>query len=152
MFNVDYSYEKPALPIPNNVKWGIEQNGFNEDSIAQIAAEVGKRIDHLYKCGYYTDEEYGKLNEEIEYGTKQWVDELYDCRTTIRLDKERAKSIAQHGAAVFAAERTEMSREERMLERIRIKQQIMEEDPVDFDALFALIEKLRNKDEAELKT
>lgn len=143
LYTVDYSYEKNALPIVNGVKWGIEQKGFNEDSIAKIAAEVGKRIDHLYKCGYYTDDEYSQLNEEIEYGTRQWVDNLYECRTTIRLSEERAKAPVQNGVAFFS-ERAQISREERMLERIRTKQQIMTENPPDFDALFALIKKLRN--------
>lgn len=152
LFAVDWSYEKPTLPIVNCVRWGVEQKGFDEESIAQIAAEVGKRIDQLYKCGYYNDDEYIQLNEEIKYGTKQWVDNLYECRTTIRLDKARTEFIAQNGAAAFAEERAKMSREERMLERLRAKQQIMEENPVDFDKLFALIEKFRNSSETKIKT
>ncbi len=152
LFAVDYSYEKPTLPIVNGVKWGIEQKGFNEESIAQIAAEVGKRIDHLHKYGYYTDDEYSQLNKEIEYGTRQWVDNLYECRTTIRLSKERASAQQEIGIAAFIEERARMSREERMLERIRTKQQIMAENPPDFDALFALIEKLRNTGKTKAET
>ncbi len=136
LYTVDYSYEKATLPIVNGVKWGIEQKGFNEDSIAKIAAEVGKRIDHLHKCGYYTDDEYSQLNKEIEYGTRQWVDNLYECRTTIRLSKERASAQQEIGLAAWIEGRASMSREERMLERIRTKQQIMAENPPDFDALF----------------
>ncbi len=136
LFTVDYSYEKSTLPIVNGVKWGIEQKGFNEESIAQIAVEVGKRIDQLYKCGYYTDDEYSQLNKEIEYGTRQWVDNLYECRTTIRLSKERASAQQEIGLAAWIEGRASMSREERMLERIRTKQQIMAENPPDFDALF----------------
>lgn len=152
LYTVDYSYEKPVLPIVNNVTLGIEQKGFNEESIAQIAAEVGKRIDHLHKCGYYTDDEYSQLNAEIEYGTKQWVDKLYECRTTIRLSKERARAQQEIGIAALIEDRARMSREERMLERIRTKQQIMTENPPDFDALFALIEKLRNTQETKSET
>ena len=149
LYTVDYSYEKSALPIVNGLKWGIEQKGFNEDSIAQIAAEVGKRIDHLHKCGYYSDDEYGQLNKEIEYGTRQWVDKLYECRTTIRLSEERASTQQGIGIAALIENRARMSREERILERIRTKQQIMTENPPDFDALFALIEKLRNTGETK---
>ena len=150
LYTVDYSYEKTLLPICNTVKWGIEAKGFDEDSIAKIAAEVGKRVDHLYKCGYYTDDEYSQLNEEIEYGTKQWVDELYDCRTTIRIEEERAKAMQNLGFETYM-EAKKMSREERALERIRVKQQIMEENPPDFDALFALVEKLRNAGETKVE-
>lgn len=150
LYTVDYSYEKPLLPICNTVKWGIEAKGFDEDSIAKIAAEVGKRVDHLYKCGYYTDEEYSRLNEEIEYGTKQWVDELYDCRTAIKIEEERAKARQNLGFEAYM-EAKKMSREERALERIRVKQQIMEENPPDFDALFALIEKFRNAGENKVE-
>ena len=120
LYTVDYSYEKPLLPICNTVKWGIEAKGFDEDSIAKIAAEVGKRVDHLYKCGYYTDDEYSQLNDEIEYGAKQWVDELNDCRTTIRIEEERAKALQNLGFEAYM-EAKKMSREERALERIRVK-------------------------------
>lgn len=152
LFTVDYSYEKPSLPIVNNIKYGIEKKGFDEESIAQIAAEVGKRVDQLYKNGHYTDDEYRKLNEEIEYGTKQWVDCLYEAETTIRLEKERAEAISKYGPAAFIEQRAQMSEDERILERIRTKQQIMAENPVDFDALFALVEKLRNPNNTVIET
>ncbi len=152
LYAVDFSYEKPALPIINNVRWGIEQKGFNEKSIAQIAAEVGKHIDHLHNCGYYTDYEYGQLNEEIKYGTRQWVDELYECRTTIRLSKERARAQQEIGLAALIEDRARMSQEHHMLERIRTKQKILKENPPDFDGLFALIEKLRNARKTKIET
>ena len=123
LYNVEWYYDQPTLPILNNVGYGVRQMGFNEDSIARIAAEVGMRIDQLYKNGRYTDDEYRQLNEEIEYGVKQWVDDLYKCRTAIRMEK-------------FGYDFRTFD---------RVKQQLLREDPPDFDGLFTLIEKIRNR-------
>ena len=123
LYNIEWYYDQPTLPILNNVKYGIIRKGFNEDSIAQIAAEVGMRIDQLYKNGHYTDNEYHQLNEEIEYGVKQWVDRLYSCRASMRMDK-------------FGYNYRDFD---------KIKQQILREDPPDFDGLFALIDQIRSR-------
>ena len=123
LYNVEWYYDQPTLPILNNVGYGVRQMGFNEDSIAQIAAEVGMRIDQIYKNGRYTDDEYRQLNEEIEYGVKQWVDRLYSCRASMRMDK-------------FGYNYRDFD---------KIKQQLLRDDPPDFDGIFALIEQIRNR-------
>ena len=150
LYTVEWYYDDPHLPIPNYLSCtAVEQHGFNEDCIAQIAAEVGKFIDQLYKNGYYTDDEYSQLNDEIEYGVNQWVDQLCGCRASIRIDKERAKIMSMYGYEAYL-NAIKKTREERELEFLRVKQQIMEENPPDFDALFALIDQTRNNGESNV--
>ncbi len=63
-----------------NLSWATENGSFNEDSVATIAAQVGKYIDSCHENGTYSDEEYAQLNDEITNCTKYWLDSITDAR------------------------------------------------------------------------
>lgn len=113
-----------------------------EDNIAQIAADVGKEIDEMHKNGDFSDERYEQLNSEIENCTKFWVDDLNSCRASIRDDKERAAAYNKYGIE-YKLQLRKKTREERKLEFLKIKQQIMKENPLDFNEFFRKINRMR---------
>ena len=141
--NVDYEDGDTLLGyLKGNCRNAIENIGFNEDNIARIAADVGKEIDEMHKNGDFSDERYEQLNSEIENCTKFWVDDLNSCRASIRDDKERAAAYNKYGIE-YKLQLRKKTREERKLEFLKIKQQIMKENPLDFNEFFRKINRMR---------
>ena len=120
----------------------VRQDGFSEKDIVTIAAEVGKTIDERYKSGSITDNEYDMLNAEIENCTKIWVDQLYTTRAGIREEENWAR-IRNGCTPEEIQEIMQGRRDYHILEIARIKKEMLEQNPPDYDAMFAQIKKLR---------
>ncbi len=123
-----------------NLAWATENGTFNEDSVATIAAQVGKYIDHCYENGKYTDEEYAQLNDEIKNCTKYWLDQITDARVGKRLRDEDAMLYSNPRILVKSPKRTA---EDYLADKIRMRKIIEAENPFDFDAFFKKIEQMR---------
>lgn len=123
-----------------NLSWATENGSFSEDSVAIIAAQVGKYIDSCHENGTYSDEEYAQLNDEITNCTKYWLDSITDARVGKRLRDEDAMMYSNFRVLVRAPRKT---REERLLEELSMRKRIQAENPFDINEFFAKVDQMR---------
>lgn len=91
--NFTYEYADPHDPhYEHFLRWQVADGSFTNDSVALVASQVGKYIDHCYEMGKYTDEEYAELNSEIKKCSKAWLGEIIDAKVGNRLlEQDRRK-------------------------------------------------------------
>lgn len=123
-----------------NLSWATGNGSFNEDSVATIAAQVGRYIDSCHESGVYSDEEYAQLNDEITNCTKYWLDCITDARVGKRLRDEDAPMYSNPRILVRVPKRTA---DDYLLEAIQMRKIIEKENPFDINAFFAKIDQMR---------
>lgn len=123
-----------------NMSWATGNGSFNEDSVATIAAQVGRYIDSCHESGVYSDEEYAQLNDEITNCTKYWLDCITDARVGKRLRDEDAPMYSNPRILVRVPKRTA---DDYLLEAIQMHKIIEKENPFDINAFFAKVKQMR---------
>lgn len=142
MYGVGYEYADETPSIERS--WGIREmiiavrdKGFNEDSIVNIAAKIGKEVDEAYKNGGMSKELYTRFNDEIKSASNAWVDMLYDRRAALQVDDERHEDYLNHCL-------TPMSPKELNEYTAQRAKRLMRQDKFDFEEFFKRIIAARN--------
>lgn len=143
MYGVGYDYADETPSIERS--WGIREmiiavrdKGFNEDSIVNIAAKIGKEVDEAYKNGGMSEELYARFNDELKSATNAWVDMLYDRRAALQVDDERHEDYLNHRL-------TPMTPKELNEYTTQRKVRLMRKDGFDFEEFFKLVISAINK-------
>lgn len=143
MYGVGYDYADETPSIERS--WGIREmiiavrdKGFNEDSIVNIAAKIGKEVDEAYKNGGMSEELYARFNDELKSATNAWVDMLYDRRAALQVDDERHEDYLNHRL-------TPMTPKELNEYTTQRKVRLMRQDGFDFEEFFKLVISAINK-------
>lgn len=140
-YGVNFTYEHADPHEPHHerfLRWQVADGSFTNDSVALVASQVGKYIDHCYEMGKYTDEEYEELNSEIKKCSKAWLSEIIDAKAGNRL-LEQDRRMYYGWSKLSPRNSLEEQREEERLMRKKIEL----EEPVDYDAFFLKIDQMR---------